>query len=203
MLRQHTKLLQAYCRQSSRSIPVLSHFSTSPVAPSASAATRQFTYFDNFEVKDGVALIRLNGPNKMNTLSEGMTSDVLRILNDYVKPNKDIKAIVFLSSKPDNFIAGADIDMIRGTAGDNRKLKEITMNGHKLFDEIKKLNLPLVAAINGACLGGGLEWALYCDYRIATSSNKTVVGFPEVKLGLLPGENASICMPIVHNWAIS
>jgi enoyl-CoA hydratase/carnithine racemase len=139
-------------------------------------------------VRDGVALIRLNGPNKMNTLSEGMTSDVQRIMNDFVKPNKDIKAIVFLSSKPDNFIAGADIDMIKSTAGNNKKLKEITMNGHKLFDEIKKLNIPLVAAINGACLGGGLEWALYCDYRIATSSSKTVVGFPEVKLGLLPGK---------------
>jgi enoyl-CoA hydratase / long-chain 3-hydroxyacyl-CoA dehydrogenase len=164
-------------------------------------STRQFKYFDNFEVKDDVAIIRLNGPNKMNTLSEGMTTEVQQLMNEHVKPNKNIKAIVFLSSKADNFIAGADIDMIKNHAQDPSKIKEITMNGHKLFDEIKKLNLPLVAGINGACLGGGLEWALYCDYRIATTSSKTVVGFPEVKLGLLPGMAGTYHLPLLAGYA--
>lgn len=61
------------------------------------------------------------------------------------------------------------------------------MAGHKLFDELKRSKIPLVAAINGSALGGGLEWAMYCDYRIATDAKKTVLGLPEVQLGLLPG----------------
>ena len=155
---------------------------------------RQFTYFDNFEVKDGVGIIRLNGPNKMNTLSGEMQVDVKKIFSDYVIPNKDVKAIVFISSKPDNFIAGADIDMIKNVQNKSDLIK-ICMEGHAMFDELKKTRLPLVAAINGACLGGGLEWALYCDYRIATTSKKTVLGLPEVKLGLLPGMGGTYHLP--------
>jgi len=69
------------------------------------------------------------------------------------------------------------------------------MKGHAFFDEIKKTKIPMVAAINGVALGGGLEWALYCDYRIATSSKKTNLGLPEVKLGLLPGMGGTYHLP--------
>ena len=102
--------------------------------------------------------------------------------------------MVFISSKPDNFIAGADIDMIKAVE-DKRMLKDITMNAHGFFDELKRTKLPFVAAINGAALGGGLEWAMYCDYRIATTSPKTVLGLPEVKLGLLPGMAGTYHLP--------
>ena len=78
---------------------------------------------------------------------------------------------------------------------DKSKLVDITMKGHEFFDEIKKTKIPLVAAINGAALGGGLEWALYCDYRIATTSKKTVLGLPEVKLGLMPGMAGTYHLP--------
>jgi enoyl-CoA hydratase/carnithine racemase len=64
--------------------------------------------------------------------------------------------------------------------------------------QLKKAKLPLVAAINGAALGGDLEWALYCDYRIATTSKKTVLGMPEIKLGLLPGMGGTQSMPDWH-----
>ena len=70
------------------------------------------------------------------------------------------------------------------------------MKGHKFFSDIKsQTKIPFVAAINGAALGGGLEWALYCDYRIATTSKKTVLGLPEVKLGLLPGMGGTYHLP--------
>jgi enoyl-CoA hydratase/long-chain 3-hydroxyacyl-CoA dehydrogenase len=154
---------------------------------------RDFTYFDNFEVKDGVGIIRFNGPKAMNTISGNMTADAERIFKDYVFPNKDIKAIVFMSSKPDNFIAGADIDMIK--TSDKGNMKELTLKAHHFFDELKKTKLPFVAAINGSCLGGGLEWALYCDYRIATTSKKTKLGLPEVKLGLMPGMAGTYNLP--------
>jgi enoyl-CoA hydratase/carnithine racemase len=77
--------------------------------------------------------------------------------------------------------------MIKGME-DKKQLKELCMRGTTFFDEMKKkCNIPMVAAINGAALGGGLEWAMYCDYRIATTSKKTALGLPEVKLGLMPG----------------
>ena len=63
----------------------------------------------------------------------------------------------------------------------------VCLKGHSTFQKIRAAGKPLVAAINGPALGGGLEVALYCDYRIVTSSPKTVLGLPEVKLGLLPG----------------
>lgn len=58
------------------------------------------------------------------------------------------------------------------------------MDGHATFDILAKKGIPVIAAINGACLGGGLEWALHCDYRLASTSSKTVLGLPEVGLGL-------------------
>ena len=126
-------------------------FATEQVAQPV--AGREFTYFDNLEIKDGIALIRFNGPNKMNTLSAGMQSDVENMFNKYIIGNKDVKGIVFLSSKSDNFIAGADIDMINDVK-DKSELKAITMKGHKFFEEIKKLKIPLVAGIHGAAQSG-------------------------------------------------
>lgn len=154
---------------------------------------RNFTYFDNLEIKDGVAVVRFNGPEKMNTLSAGMQKDG-EVLFKEILGNKDVKAVVFISSKPDNFIAGADINMIKAFE-DKSQLKDVTMKSHDFFAEIKKHKVPLVAAINGVALGGGLEWALYCDYRIASSSKKTSMGLPEVKLGLLPGMGGTYHLP--------
>ncbi|KAJ1443999.1 Trifunctional enzyme subunit alpha [Ochromonadaceae sp. CCMP2298] len=130
----------------------------------------------------------------MNTISQGMTAEAEKLFREQIFPNKKIQAVVFISTKSDNFIAGADIDMLKAIE-DKSQLKDLTMKGHAFFEELKKSKLPLVAAINGACLGGGLEWAMYCDYRIATTSPKTVMGLPEVKLGLLPGMGGTYHLP--------
>ena len=156
---------------------------------------REYTYFDNFEcTEDGIAIIRLNGPGKMNTINANMQADSEDIFKNRILNNNDVKAVVFISSKPDNFIAGADIDMIKNTPN-KADLKGITMKAHKFFDEIKAKGLPFVAAMNGAVMGGGLEWAMYCDYRIATTHKKTVLSLPEVKLGLLPGMAGTYHLP--------
>jgi enoyl-CoA hydratase/long-chain 3-hydroxyacyl-CoA dehydrogenase len=157
-------------------------------------AAREYEFFENLEVRDGVAIVRLNGPGKMNTISQGLQKESDKIFRDKILNSDEIKAVVFISSKPDNFIAGADIDMIK--AFENKAdLKEECMKGHAFFNEVKKAGKPFVAAINGACLGGGLEWAMYCDYRIATTSKKTVLGLPEVKLGLMPGMAGTYHLP--------
>ena len=79
----------------------------------AAPAGRMFEYFEDVEVKENVAIVRLNGPNKMNTINEGMQADVEKIFREHILNNPEVKAVVFISSKPDNFIAGADIDMIK------------------------------------------------------------------------------------------
>lgn len=166
---------------------------TSAVRRMSNQAERQFKYFENLEVKQGVAIIKFNGPEKMNTIS-AKQRDESEVLFKQLADTKDVKAVVFMSSKPDNFIAGADIDMLQATK-DKSELKALTQKAHDFFAEIKKPKIPFVAAINGAALGGGLEWALYCDYRIATTNPKTVMGLPEVKLGLLPGMGGTYHLP--------
>jgi enoyl-CoA hydratase/long-chain 3-hydroxyacyl-CoA dehydrogenase len=183
-----SQLLRRYQKTS------VSAFSTSETTTSTDK-NRQYEYFDNVEIKNGVAIIRFNGPAKMNTLSKGMQAEAEKIFNDTLQTKKDqVKAVVFLSSKPDNFIAGADINMIKEIK-DKKDIIAMTMKGHSFFDHLKKIGLPTVAGINGVALGGGLEWAMYCDYRVATTNPKTSLGLPEVKLGLLPGMGGTYHLP--------
>jgi len=151
-------------------------------------------FFGPMDVVDGVAVIRLDGPNKMNTINDEMRIEAEAMWKEHISGNEDIKAAVFISSKPDNFIAGADINMLKSIENKDH-LKDMCMAGHDLFDQFKAKGIPIVAAINGACLGGGLEWALKCDYRIASTSSKTKLGLPEVMLGLLPGWGGTQNLP--------
>ena len=178
----------------SRSAALSSPVEVARAMSTASSSGRMFQYFDNVEIKNNVAVVKFNGPGKMNTISSGMQVEAEKIFREMILNNKDVKAVVFLSSKPDNFIAGADIDMIKAFE-DKRDLKKLTLKAHDFFDELKKTKIPMVAGINGVALGGGLEWALYCDYRVATSSKKTAMGLPEVKLGLLPGMAGTYHLP--------
>lgn len=108
-----------------------------------STAARDYQYFDNFEVQDGIAIVRFNGPGKMNTISTGLQKEAEKIFTDKIISNKDVKAVVFISSKPDSFIAGADIDMI-STIKDKSELKLLCMQGHVLFKEAKKVPLNII-----------------------------------------------------------
>jgi 3-hydroxyacyl-CoA dehydrogenase/enoyl-CoA hydratase/3-hydroxybutyryl-CoA epimerase len=125
-----------------------------------------------------------NPDNPVNMLSEQMLSELDGILAE-IEVDHFAKAVVFLSSKEDNFIVGADIrEFDRMTEPD--RTADVIGRLHAIFNRISNLPFPAVAAINGPCLGGGLELALACHFRIATDSNRTVLGLPEVKLGLLP-----------------
>jgi hypothetical protein len=123
------------------------------LSSSTSTVKRDYQYFDNFEMKDGIGIVRLNGPAAVNTISPKMQSDVDQIFNDHVIGNKDLKGLVFISSKKDNFIAGADIDMIKETEN-KADLKEVCMKGHQWWKDIKEKtgNMPFVAALNGSTL---------------------------------------------------
>ncbi|XP_077443508.1 hydroxyacyl-CoA dehydrogenase trifunctional multienzyme complex subunit alpha a [Stigmatopora argus] len=148
----------------------------------------------SYELKDDVAVIRLNDPaSKVNTLSVQMQSELKEVMRE-IWSNGDVKSAVLISSKPGCFIAGADINMIQAC----KSIDEVTRlseEGQKMFEKIEKSPIPIVAAINGSCLGGGLEFAISCQYRIATKSKKTILGTPEVMLGLLPGAGGTQRLP--------
>lgn len=131
---------------------------------------------------------------KMNTLKAEFAEQVSQVLNEIEAQQKEIKGLVIQSGKPDNFIAGADISMIANcqSAAEAQALAE---KGQQLFQRIEDLPFATVAAIHGPCLGGGLELALACDYRVCSDDNKTKLGLPEVQLGLLPGSGGTQRLP--------
>lgn len=131
----------------------------------------------------------------MNTLGKAVMDQIEPIMTR-IESDASIRAAVLISGKPDNFIAGADISML-DAAKNAKELSELSHAGQKLMDRLAASKRPIVAAINGACLGGGLEVALACTYRIASSSPKTSLGVPEVQLGLLPGAGGTQRLPKV------
>lgn len=148
----------------------------------------------NYEVKDDVAVVRINDPNsKVNTLSVQFQNEMTEVLSE-VWANDAIRSAVLISSKPGCFIAGADINMIQACK-DAEEASQLSQEGQTMFEKVEKSPKPIVAAINGSCLGGGLEFAIACQYRVATKSKKTVLGTPEVLLGLLPGAGGTQRLP--------
>uniref|UniRef100_A0A671L9G3 Trifunctional enzyme subunit alpha, mitochondrial n=1 Tax=Sinocyclocheilus anshuiensis TaxID=1608454 RepID=A0A671L9G3_9TELE len=148
----------------------------------------------NYEIKGDVAVVRMNDPSaRVNTLSVQMQREMAEVM-DEIWGNNAVQSVVLISSKPGSFIAGADLNMIQAC----KTAEEVTFlsqEGQKMFEKIEKSPKPIVAAINGSCLGGGLEFAIACQYRIATKSKKTVLGCPEVMLGLLPGAGGTQRLP--------
>lgn len=143
---------------------------------------------------DNVAVVSMDVPGeKMNTLKAEFAAQVRAILKQ-IRENKALRGVVFISAKPDNFIAGADINMI-GHCRSAQEAETLARQGQQIMSEINALPIPVIAAIHGACLGGGLEMALACHQRICTDDAKTVLGLPEVQLGLLPGSGGTQRLP--------
>lgn len=143
---------------------------------------------------DNVAVVSMDVPGeKMNTLKAEFATQVRAILKQ-IRENKALRGVVFISAKPDNFIAGADINMI-GHCRSAQEAETLARQGQQIMSEINALPIPVIAAIHGACLGGGLEMALACHQRICTDDAKTVLGLPEVQLGLLPGSGGTQRLP--------
>ena len=145
-------------------------------------------------VLDGVAIVRYDQPDSaVNTLNTRMGS-VFERLFTRIEQDPSIVGAVLVSGKPDSWIAGADIDELQhvATAADG---EELSRSGQRLLNRLAALPKPFVAAIHGAALGGGLEVALACRYRVATDHPKTVLALPEVQLGLLPGAGGTQRLP--------
>lgn len=143
---------------------------------------------------DKVAVITMDIPGEsMNVLKASFADEIDAMLKQLAN-DSTLKGVVFISGKKDSFIAGADISMLDACQTAEQAQTIATM-GQQMFDRLEQLRLPLVAAIHGPCLGGGLELALACHARVASSSPKTVLGLPEVQLGLLPGSGGTQRLP--------
>ncbi|NNF40826.1 MAG: hypothetical protein HKN64_05565, partial [Woeseiaceae bacterium] len=122
-----------------------------------------------------------------------LSSDVMRELDAVLRPLEQSMpaGLVVYSGKPGSFVMGADIKEFVGIDTAERAY-ELVRQGQQLFDRLEHLSCPSVAVINGVCLGGGLELAMACDYRLALASEKRILGLPEVKLGLNPGFGGTV-----------
>ncbi len=146
------------------------------------------------EVSDGIAIITFDLPNEsVNKLNRAVKDEFVALVSR-LERDTTVHAAVFISGKPDVWIAGADIEefLALKTATDAERLSR---DGQMLLDSVERLRIPIIAAIHGACLGGGLETALACRYRIATDHPRTILGLPEVQLGLIPGGGGTQRLP--------
>nr|CDJ84104.1 Crotonase and 3-hydroxyacyl-CoA dehydrogenase domain containing protein [Haemonchus contortus] len=133
-------------------------------------------------------------PNtKENILNETLTKE-LQDAFEKVGRDESVKSIVLMSGKPNSFVAGADVTMLKKakTPADGTN---ISRQGQEQFEKLEKSGKPIVAAIMGSCMGGGLELAMSCHYRIAVNDSKTQLALPEVMLGLLPGAGGTQRLP--------
>lgn len=144
--------------------------------------------------KNGVANLIFDLPNeKINKLSAPVMGELEKALN-VIDGNRAIRVLLISSVKKDIFIAGADINEIRDLT-DQKDTRQKVSRGQEIMNKIAALKIPTVAVINGACLGGGLELALACKYRVAVTNPKTQIGLPEVNLGIIPGFGGTQRLP--------
>ncbi|MGB2427250.1 MAG: fatty acid oxidation complex subunit alpha FadJ [Alteromonas sp.] len=143
---------------------------------------------------DGVAVLTMDVPGEtMNTLKQAFGDEITAML-DEIEQDSSIKGVVLQSGKEGSFVAGADISMLAActTAEDAEALSK---GGQDVFNRIENMAKTFVAAIHGPALGGGLELALACHYRVCTDADITQLGLPEVQLGLLPGSGGTQRLP--------
>jgi 3-hydroxyacyl-CoA dehydrogenase / enoyl-CoA hydratase / 3-hydroxybutyryl-CoA epimerase len=143
---------------------------------------------------DGFALLTFDLPGeKVNKLSSFVMEELARAI-ETLERSAGVRSLLLQSGKSDIFIAGADVREIEnvGDADGGRRASKL---GQELFERFARLPFTTTAAIHGACLGGGTELALACDYRVISDGTKTRIGLPEVQLGILPAWGGTQRLP--------
>lgn len=138
-----------------------------------------------------IATVTINRPNKLNALNKKTIKELNNAFSSLEK-DKDVKVIILTGSGEKAFVAGADISEFADFSV--KEGKKLAAKGQKLlFDFIENLSKPVIAAVNGFALGGGLELAMSCHFRIASDNAK--MGLPEVSLGVIPGYGGTQRLP--------
>jgi len=142
---------------------------------------------------DGVAVLTLDVPDsKVNVLSGAVLDELSTLLERL--PHVGLRGMVIASGKPRAFVAGADVHEIWDIRSPEQG-EAAAARGQAIFQRLATLPFPTLAAIDGACLGGGTELALACRFRVASDFDRTGLGLPEVRLGILPGFGGSTRLP--------
>lgn len=135
------------------------------------------------ENNNGILTITINRPKQLNALNSQTISELNQVLNDS-ELNKEVKVVIITGSGDKAFVAGADIKEFANFSVEQGS--QLSKDGHdKLFDRVAHYSKPVIAAVNGFALGGGLELAMSCHIRVASTNAK--MGLPEVSLGVIPG----------------
>ena len=143
------------------------------------------------EVENKIALVTLNRPQALNALNKGLLDDLSNFLTD-ADYDSDIRVVILTGAGEKAFVAGADIKEFANF--DGKEGQQLAASGQEnVFNKIEDFPKPIIAAVNGFALGGGLELAMASHFRIASSNAK--LGLPEVTLGLIPGYGGTQRLP--------
>ena len=144
----------------------------------------------SLEKKENIAILKVDIPESRNALSVPIVEYMDSLVDEVIADDK-IRCLIITGGGEKSFVAGADIaKLVNMTAEDSRYSIEV---GHKLFSKLETMDIPVIAAINGYCLGGGLEIAMSCDIRISSANAK--FGLPEINIGMIPGWGGTSRLP--------
>jgi len=143
-----------------------------------------------YEKSEGIATITINRPDALNALNQDTISELLARFED-AENDENVKVIVLTGAGDRAFCAGADLKMMKGASP--VRGTDLAKHGQHLGNRIETLGKPVIAAINGYALGGGIEIAMACDIRVA--SENALIGQPEINVGLIPGWGGTQRLP--------
>lgn len=143
-----------------------------------------------YDLRDGIAVITVNRPDKLNALNDTVIGELGAAI-DAARDDAAVQAVILTGAGSKAFVAGADISELSSQGPFEGK--ERSLRGQAIFRRFEALRKPVVAAVNGFCLGGGCELAMACHLRIASETAK--FGQPEVKLGIGPGYGGTVRLP--------
>ena len=152
----------------------------------------------SLEIKDHIAMVGLgfNNEKSMTVLCQETLLELDALIDELTQKAsiKDIKGLIFYTHKDRCFLAGVDVNLIHGLGTESEAMSKAEQ-GQSLYNKIEDLPIPTIACVHGICLGGGVELILCCDYIIVSDDKETMLGLPEVKLGLLPGLGGTYRLP--------
>ena len=157
----------------------------------------EFKHFKTVVLNEGILLAGFDYSGKsVNVLNVESMTEWQKIVQ-FAEQSAVIKGVVLVSMKEGNFCAGADLEQMHDAQRQRsfQEMEQLVIAAHRLFDEMERSPKPFVAAVEGACLGGGLELAMACHVRMASTHPRTCFALPEVKLGILPGFGGTQRLP--------
>lgn len=160
----------------------------------ASATTEPIRLTFGYNRDPDIAILTFDQPGSSANLFNAAAFEALDRHLTTLQARENLRGVILISAKPKIFIAGADIQQfVDAETPDD--MRELIRRGQRMFQRVAELPVPTVAAIHGACVGGGCEISLACDYRIASPDKATKIGLPEVNLGIVPGWGGCLRLP--------